>query len=388
MTTGTLTKGVIDTEFYSVKAWSGGDGKQVDPKLPEQWNAYTVNGYTSSKTRGVPNPYYPTGRIISGVGEEAHIALWDGNDVLKLYNKLADKARGHSFNLGIAAAESPQLLKTVALNLNRVSQAYKALKAGRLDLAARALGTTQSNTYYGKHNGKPIVIGKSKPLVLHDISAAWLEIQYAWYPVIKDIYEAMKAFSAITDLPRVERFTVRTSRELKSIELTSSGIELKKTTKISLQMIYEMTEALSIPRSLGLTNPATILWEKTPWSFVIDWAIPIGSYLDALGVIPALQGRFCETKKVVTTCVGRNVKPPDWAWYEGAALSSKSIYMTRTIPVGLSVPFPEFKPLNKILTTGHVLNALALLHQQSRSSPRDATSWLNTSLTANHASAE
>ena len=35
--------------------------------------------------------------------------------------------------------------------------------------------------------------------------------------------------------------------------------------------------------SLGLANPALVAWELVPFSFVIDWVLPIGSWLTATG---------------------------------------------------------------------------------------------------------
>ena len=33
---------------------------------------------------------------------------------------------------------------------------------------------------------------------------------------------------------------------------------------------------------LGLLNPVSLAWELVPWSFVVDWVLPIGSVLSAL----------------------------------------------------------------------------------------------------------
>jgi hypothetical protein len=34
--------------------------------------------------------------------------------------------------------------------------------------------------------------------------------------------------------------------------------------------------------SLGLTNPLSLAWELMPWSFAIDWCLPLGQYFDNL----------------------------------------------------------------------------------------------------------
>lgn len=41
------------------------------------------------------------------------------------------------------------------------------------------------------------------------------------------------------------------------------------------------SETLRYAVASGLANPAAILWELMPYSFVIDWSLPIGNYLQA-----------------------------------------------------------------------------------------------------------
>lgn len=366
MTFGTKYEGTVDSAFYRMKNWSGGDGK-YDANGRLNWHAYTLSAQTMYKVKSVPwLPYFPNGLWPGGTGEGAHLDVFNANDELKLFSKLASEVRGHSFNLGVTAAELPQSLRLVALNLNRISQALNAVKHGRIDHAVRVLGAQPAKTYYSDQlskNGKRRFLGGPRKLVSKDISAMWLEIQYGWMPAVKDIYEAMAAFSAVMDLPRTSQITVTTNRTLRSEYITGGSLLRNfKKTKVSGRIVYEMTEALPLARSLGLTNPAAILWEKMPWSFIFDWALPIGSYLDALNVIPQLNGRFCYTQKRVTTCRTEGTNRQ----YQGARINSTAIHMVRTIPTSLSVPFPVFKPLNKILSPGHVLNALALMHQVAR----------------------
>jgi hypothetical protein len=39
---------------------------------------------------------------------------------------------------------------------------------------------------------------------------------------------------------------------------------------------------LSTASELGLTNPLAVAWELVPFSFVVDWALPIGSFLNQI----------------------------------------------------------------------------------------------------------
>jgi hypothetical protein len=51
--------------------------------------------------------------------------------------------------------------------------------------------------------------------------------------------------------------------------------------KIDFQIENPLTNTLS---SLGLTNPLNVAWELVPFSFVVDWFIPIGDFFN--GLIP------------------------------------------------------------------------------------------------------
>lgn len=38
----------------------------------------------------------------------------------------------------------------------------------------------------------------------------------------------------------------------------------------------------AVAANTGISNPALLAWELLPWSFVIDWFIPVGDYLESL----------------------------------------------------------------------------------------------------------
>lgn len=347
MTTGLITQGSSPyADFYMRKSWSGSDGK-IDAGHVK-WNAYTMSAQTTFKRKSDGYNFY-----IAGTDEDAHLISWAGNDDIALYSKLATAVRGHSFNLGVAAAELPQSLSMIALNITRISKAVTAIKHGRIDHAVRTLGAAPIKS----HNGKSF---SQRALRSTDISSMWLEVQYGWRPLIQDVYEGMKAYSAVMDAPRRSVTIVTHRRKATETRLTPGSLILQdKSTEVSGRLIYEMSEALSVPRTLGLQNPAAVLWEKMPWSFVADWFIPVGTYLDAVSVVPNLSGRFLKTIKVSTETSGVGTT----VGYKNATIKCRAINLDRTVPVSLSVPLPQFVPLNDVLSPGRIKNALALLHQ-------------------------
>jgi hypothetical protein len=130
----------------------------------------------------------------------------------------------------------------------------------------------------------------------------------------------------------------------------------------SKRLIAELYEELSLQRSLGLVNPAEIAWEVVPYSFVVDWFLPIGSYISAWGVIPALRGRF------ITAMRGAIKNGPinDFTVlknYASSGCHQSRIEYSRVISGSLSVPLPTFNSLPKALSPKRLLNAVSLIHQ-------------------------
>lgn len=48
-------------------------------------------------------------------------------------------------------------------------------------------------------------------------------------------------------------------------------------------------EGLATASSLGLTNPAFVIWDMIPYSHVIDWGIGVGNYLNNLDALAGVK---------------------------------------------------------------------------------------------------
>jgi len=126
-----------------------------------------------------------------------------------------------------------------------------------------------------------------------------------------------------------------------------------------------MFEELSAPRSLGLYDPLSVAWELVPFSFVADWFIPIGTYLDNLAAIPNISALtwVCNIRFYSGSGIGYSVDASGNN-YKGSRTNKSSITFSRS-PYSLDTAnvFPEFKKLPDALSSGHIKNAVALLHQ-------------------------
>jgi len=282
--------------------------------------------------------------------------LWNSNDDLALLSNLADAIRGHSFNAAIFAAELPEALTTVTNTTRAVLGAFGNVAHGRFGAAARQLGTFSS--------------GSVRALKSTDVSSAWLALRYGWEPLIQDCYAAMQFIASRSNDPRTVVFRarkVKISRREQSTNPSQYSLPGRFISGKSVK--YVLTERLSTARSLGLLDPASVLWEKLPYSFVVDWFIPIGNYLSALGLFP-----FLDASGIITTYKRSNDSFGGWVTGPGVSVSGGSysgfnLQVVRSLGV-LSVPRPEFKTISKALSLGHIQNAAALVWQQIANAKR------------------
>jgi hypothetical protein len=139
---------------------------------------------------------------------------------------------------------------------------------------------------------------------IEQFSDNWLEVRYAWTPLLGDIYDA--ADVAAMGLNRNEHLNgMRTTSKHTG---TWDKNELYWTTASAKNQFaseqaggsYEQYETLEIAWSvtdkdyradeaLGLNNPALLAWELLPFSFVADWFLPIGRNLQQLTAFGGLK---------------------------------------------------------------------------------------------------
>jgi hypothetical protein len=123
-----------------------------------------------------------------------------------------------------------------------------------------------------------------------------------------------------------------------------------------------MEEEISFGRSLGLTDPFQVLWEITPFSFVFDWFLPVGAFLENLAVIPSLKGRFLITKFSRTVAGFTTDKSVDHR-FSGSNRLGQQVTVTRTVSNALSVQLPQFVGPSSAMSGKRIANAVSLVHQ-------------------------
>lgn len=386
MTTGSWTTGTIaGSGFLATRQWTGADGR--DPAYPNsrrpQWNQYKASHHRARLTaRGQPTGDWNRVKILtesSGLitvaedsinstrvsfvnfnvsqGDVIWPSKWATHDELRLLAKLLDKVKNHSFDIGVSLAEVDKLSGTVLSSIKTLTYGLNDLAHGRFREFSRRFGTSPPTRYFMRN------------LEARDLSGRWLEMSYAVKPVIDDAYEAARAFEALSCGPRRVQYKVSRNSAYQTLVDSTWTVGIIKG-RARRTYTYEAYEELAFLRQIGLGNPAAILWERIPWSFVIDWFIPIGTYLTLIGQIPFLKGRFLRTDSLEEDWAGytqlkrvpfggtfrRCIQPLLW--------SNPHWYWTSRTPIGsLAVPRPQVK-VHGALHGQRILNAIALAHQR------------------------
>lgn len=347
--------GAVENRWFSNAVGQDGKYETVDGTRRIKWNDYVLTTWKSNRTKGLM-----TDSRFPGSSQE----LWtsgtcfpasplEPSDHLTLISRLSEAVKGHEFNLAVSAAEGKKTVNMVVDSIRSISSAIRDLKRGNVHRAASRFRVSPS----------------TRVLSTKGVSGRWLELQYGWLPMISDVYNAAKAYEALTNGPRVNRIQTSIGRSnIGNSSCAPSLYSVKGYSKARRTIIYEMSEQLSAPRSLGLTDPLQVVWELIPYSFVVDWFIPIGTYLDSLNVVPHLKGRFLTTETHAFQGSAEYLPPP--LWYQvlekAPTESVNYFYMKREVSSSLSVPKPRFVPLDKALSPKRILNAIALAVQLHR----------------------
>lgn len=121
---------------------------------------------------------------------------------------------------------------------------------------------------------------------LKQMGDAWLIWHFGVEPLIKDLHSVMERLESSANFTWTRhtasskgqrRFRYNTGKLPNQwfIDETYMGVR-----RYSLEVRYT-NPSLALMNDFGIVNPASLAWELVPFSFVIDWFYPIGSYLNS-----------------------------------------------------------------------------------------------------------
>jgi len=199
-------------------------------------------------------------------------------------------------------------------------------------------------------------------------SERWLEVHYGWYPLVGDLIAYMNAIQ--NGLPKLRTSAVRNLSENHGLPSNTGNSdpyffsvtgEVKSGCKVRADAKI-VSPGIALLDSLELINPFQLGWALLPYSFVIDWLIPISNVMKALTVSAGLELLGVSTTKW-TKC---DLKVR-WTLFDGASLKGepitaqlKSLSTYRT--ASKSWPWPALYMKSPFNTT-RLVTAIALLMQ-------------------------
>lgn len=154
---------------------------------------------------------------------------------------------------------------------------FKTLVAMRQELSLKKL--FKNAKFYNKRTRK-IEIRR----IEMSLSEKWLAWSFFWQPLLADVYKIISGFTPVTSNAIRKRGFVSGSTYDKldygtSYHYCSTSYDVRATVKGAVRIDDPL---LAILDEIGLADPAKLLWNATPFSFVVDWFINIGNLLDAV----------------------------------------------------------------------------------------------------------
>jgi hypothetical protein len=200
----------------------------------------------------------------------------------------------------------------------------------------------------------------------------WLEYHFGWQPLLADIHggieQVKEGFRHKAQVFSVSRTVTESSSGPGYIPgpLVYSKIKVTGQSFLSTRVkIYARVSDSTLANisSLGLINPAQVAWELVPYSFVVDWFLPVGSFLEALTDTAGLTFvSGVRTYRVRSSFVSEYT-PPSYSWpkWSGSYQATLNLQAMERHPLGgWPLPLPYVK---NPLSTIHVASGLALVRQ-------------------------
>lgn len=268
----------------------------------------------------------------------------------------------------VTAIELPKTLRLLTSTARTLAMLYLAVRRGRAkDVAERLLG---------KSFKKGSVPKSTKDGVL----SRWLEWRYGWGPLMMDISGTLEALDAA--LSTALRHTARgyssqssTQEWVSPLRYSPGGVGTydfrfvqNDMVTVRAYVLYQADVKYQKIHDFGFHAFASTAWEILPFSFVADWFIPIGKWIQAiepkLGVVTLASGYTLTRETILQRMVNSYAAPPNDShdYRESATLVGFTDTFvrrdkSRAVPLGI----PMFPQISVKLNAKRVMDAIALL---------------------------
>lgn len=285
---------------------------------------------------------------------------------------LAKATRRYYGNLGatdieglVMLGELPKTVELVATTAKRIAVSFNSLK--KLDVVGAFNALSMSNNNHLRRLQRSAMRPQNKDNPLGFASKSWLEMKYGWTPLLSDVDNSAKALARswedggdhIKVYASATESIVGTPNPPPLVTMTGAG---SGTSTVRITGYYRVTNAaLRLGQGLGVLNPLSLAWELLPYSFVVDWFVPIGAFINSLTAGAGLETiETCTSYKKKYT---RRCFVTGFDGYTSFMTYESSIKSYRRV-LGLPSPESMFHApfLGKIKSVDKAVTSLALLN--------------------------
>lgn len=328
--------------------------------------------------------------------EAADVGFPGSDPYPQAFSRLVDEVKLCKGSLAVGIAEVGKTMDHLTNTALRLSRAFVGLKKGRLSTVMKELGfemrkpdkkkfryhtrLTRRGGYVERIRQGEFRIIKSSSDSLARRSertarAWWLEITYGWKPLLQDIQTQAENLAryqtAISQQPRKVVAKAKTRELYQSDQSWSyakvfTTADVVRRTKLSIK--YRVPVPPDLKTQFGLTDLALVAWEVIPFSFVFDWILPVGNYLESLSAFNGLefssgtltQSYFKVIKSGLVPKPAFGTNPKTWLTMQSETnVTNNRFNVNRYVLTSFpAVPYPRLK---NPLSFAHMASALALL---------------------------
>jgi hypothetical protein len=273
------------------------------------------------------------------------------------------KVKDMDINVAQAVAEAQRTMDLVGDTARTIAKSVVLFRKGKFKQGFKSLGISRTPNVTSRKGA----------------SDNWLAVQYGWLPLLSDVKGAVEALAKRSQPPLFVfhgKATAMDSQQHIFEPVGGSGgvhsweLGYNSSTKFVLAFNKKNHVARTLSQ-LGISDPALLVWELLPYSFVVDWFFPIGKYLETLNYCDGLSFRWGYYVQLSKNSWA--ISTPRWVvensaykrtYSGGSIITSDNVWYQRTKLT--AAPSPSLPSLKNPLSPTHMINGLALLSKAFR----------------------
>lgn len=262
-------------------------------------------------------------------------------------------------NLMLTLWEADKSLAMIRKRALTLASAAKALRRRDIFAFARALGISP----HSRHTPK----GRRPLKSSSDLGGVWLEYTFGWVPLIQDIHDSIDVLQQDFDMASIKA----RKRGVIYDHYTEGPGGIRSHDLVAEYFFYMGAKMkvnnpnLFLANQLGLLNPVAVAWDAVPFSFVVDWFLPVTKFLNTFQNGVGLDVTNCYTGRGYSASGYMSWNHPNVPGYGPRSVGQGRSYWINRGLVG-SFPRPSLMSRLRLpkADTWLAITSLSLLAQQ------------------------